>query len=508
MTPDASEVPGGRTVRRGLFGAAIGFAWVAGLFVAGPLVGGFGVAAIAEGIIVRSPGWLSTLAVRLLGFAAIPTLVAGVVVAVVGATALVAIVWPSGSDGVAAVAVGSLVATGTLFFAGGVEIAVGTFVALVVAVVSPTAAARWLPAAVATDDSTGSDRRQFLSRLGTVSVLGLVSLGALRILFERLVEDRSDVRVGEPLESSVSPPGGDPAFDFEGMPAAITSPDAHYTVDIDVRPPPIDSETWTLDIEGAVGEPYSLSYDELLEHGESVEQPTTMVCISNQVGGDLIGTGHWSGVPLSALVGAAEPAETAVDVVTHAEDGYSEAIPIGLIEREDILIAYGLGERTLPAEHGFPARLLVPGRYGMKMTKWIDRIEVRTKDHEAYWEARGWDEEAVVNTLAYVRGAERDGDRVRVGGVAFGGLETGAEEIAAVEVSVDGGETWQEAELERQVAPHAWRRWRYGFDAPDRSEFEVLARAIERDGTVQTEERTDPRPGGSTGWHRTTVRPG
>ncbi|WP_156588797.1 molybdopterin-dependent oxidoreductase [Halorubrum sp. CBA1125] len=272
-----------------------------------------------------------------------------------------------------------------------------------------------------------------------------------------------------------------------------------------MNPPILDPEAWTLDVGGAVAEPYALAYDDLVGHDASVEQTTTMVCISNRVGGDLIGTAHWTGVQLSDLVDAADPATDAADVVTHAADGYSEAIPLDLVEREDILIAYGMGDRTLATEHGFPARLLIPGRYGMKMTKWIDRIEVTGTDHEAYWEARGWDEEAVVNTMSYVRGAERDGDRVVVGGVAFGGLETGIEELSAVEVSVDDGETWGDAELEAPIAPHAWRRWRYEFDAPDRTEFDVVVRAVRRDGTVQTEERTEPRPGGSTGWHRTTV---
>lgn len=503
-------------VRRALGGAVVGAAWIAGLFAAAPLVGGFGIEPVAEGVIARSPGWLSTLAIDLLGFYATPTLVAALIAGVVAMSAACGILLPVALErtgkpsigerlrtriGTAVAAVAVLATVPLLLAAGGTPsggLVVG--VAVAVAVAPPALVARGLP-------RTGRlrGRRGFLRRVGGLVVAGSVPLAGLRLLFDRLGGPEESERVDAPLERSVSPPTGDPAFDFGGMPPAVTSPAEHYVVDVNVNPPILDPEAWSLDVDGAVAEPYSLTYDDLVGHEERLEQTTTMVCISNEVGGDLIGTAHWTGVQLSDLVAAAGPAEGAVDVITHAADGYSEAIPMEIVEREDVLIAYGMGDRTLETEHGFPARLLVPGRYGMKMTKWIERIEVSGVDHEAYWEERGWDEEAVANTMSYVRAAERDGDRVVVGGVAFGGLETGVAELAGVEVSVDGGETWSDGELEDPIAAHAWRRWRYAFDAPDRTTFDVVVRAVRRDGTVQTEERTDPRPGGSTGWHRRTV---
>lgn len=489
-------------VRRGTVGTVVGAAWIAGLFVAEPLVGGFGPVPIAEGIITRSPGWLSTTAISLLGFYAKPALLGSMLIGIVGTTALVAVIWPQHSERATPVAIiVGVGATAALFFAVGVGLSLEFFAGLVVAVVPPYLVARALP-----DVSSPTNRRRFLRRVGTVAAVGTLSFAGLRLFFDRSAGQQESSRVEEPLDRSLSPPSGDPAFDFDGMPTAVIPPEEHYVVDISIKNPEIDPETWTFDIDGAVKRPYSLTYDELLDHEASVEQTMTMICISNQVGGDLIGTAHWTGVQLSDLVEAAEQTEEAVNVVTHAADGYSEAIPIGLVEREDILIAYGMGDRTLGSEHGFPVRLLIPGRYGMKMTKWITRIEVADEEHEAYWEARGWDEEATVNIMSYVRGAERDGGRIVVGGVAFAGLETGVEEIAAVEVSVDGGETWNEAELESQLDAHAWRRWRYVFEAPDQMEFEVVARAITHDGTVQTSEETSPRPSGATGWHRMTVQ--
>ncbi|MFA9516523.1 molybdopterin-dependent oxidoreductase [Halopenitus sp. H-Gu1] len=499
-----SEPSGRQRASRGL---AVGAAWIAGLFAVEPLVGQFVPVAVAEGIIIRSPGWLSTLAVSLLGFGAKPVLVGGVLVALLLASAIARLVWPHLPFGTsAAVTIGAGV-TAVFFLAVGTGVSVGFFPAVAVTIALPSLVAlafRRVP--------NSSDRRRFLRRLGSVGVLGTASVAGLRWLFARLAggSDRftggsESERVREPLARPTSLPAGDPAFDFDGMPAAVTSPADHYVIDINVDPPTIDPETWALDIVGAVERSYSLSYDELLEHDAAVDRTVTLVCISNPVGGDLIGTGHWTGVPLSELVAAAEPTAEAVDVVTHAADGYSEAIPIERIEREDVMIAYGMGDRTLATEHGFPARLIVPGRYGMKMTKWIDRIEIAPADHEAYWEARNWDEEAIVNTTSYVRGATREGDTVIVGGVAFGGLETGVEEIATVEVSVDGGETWSEAELEPQLDAHAWRRWRHEFEAPNRGEFQVVTRAIRKDGTVQTDEESSPRPSGATGWHHETI---
>jgi len=505
------------TVRRGVVGAAVGAAWLAALYVVAPLVGVFAPITVAEGIIVRSPGWLSTLAVSTLGFSAKPFLLGSVVVGILALSTAAWILWPREREVARplAVVVGVGVTIVAVALAGGDLSFVSAFsVALVVGV--PYAVSRLLSAPTQSDD-----RRRFLSRLGTVAAIGTGSIVGLRVAFDRLAagDSRGQFRDldGDAPATGASEGGdgagdapadalGDPRFDFAAMPAAVTPPGEHYVVDINIRPPTVDPETWTLDVDGAVEEPYSLSYDELRDHDGSVEQVTTMLCISNTVGGDLIGTSRWTGVQLSDLVAEAGPTDAAVDVVTHAEDGYSEAIPLDIVEREDILIAHQLGSDPLPRKHGFPARLLVPGRYGMKMTKWITRIELAEREHEAYWEQRGWNEAAVVNTMSYVRGAVRDGERVTVGGVAFGGLETGVAEIAAVEVSVDGGSSWAEAELESPIAPHAWRRWRYAFDAPDRSEFEVVVRAIRRDGTVQTEERSSPRPNGATGWHRKTVQ--
>lgn len=488
--------------RRGVLGGTIALAWVAGLYVAAPIVGGFALTPVGEWIIRRSPGWLSTMAVQLFGFdtklVLVVSLIAAIAIAGGIAAAFVPVRTPQG--GIAILSAATIV-TAWLFAAIG-RASVPDYLLGVLVTFAPPLAITWYANRSSGDVPT--DRRRFL-RVGAALVGAGLGLAGARRLLGLLADSPVSQRVEEPLERSVTPPSGEGAFDFGDMPAAVTPPEDHYVVDINLRKPTIDPGAWTLDVEGAVTEPYALTYEELLGHEGSVEQTTTMICISNTVGGDLVSTGHWTGVPLSRLIEDADPDPDAVDLVTHAADGYSEAIPMDLVAREDILIAYGLGERTLATDHGFPARLLVPGRYGMKMTKWIDRIEVVSGDHEAYWERRGWNEAAVVNTQTYVRSAMPVEGGILVGGVAFGGLETGVEEIGAVEVRVGEEGPWQDATLEGQLAPHAWRRWRHLVSDPPGGSFQVTARAVRSDGTVQTAERSSPRPNGATGWHRYTV---
>lgn len=485
-------------LQRAAVGALIGAAWLAGLFAVSPLVGGFGIIGFAEAIIDSVPGWLSSAVIGLLGFWAQPLLLGVILAGIVATTAAIGVLQPRLPDfsPVILVSVG-IVTTALLFASIGVTPSPAGVIGVALAVVPPYVIGRLL---VSNTDGAGEDRRSFLGRTATVVVGAVAAILGLRVVLQQIAEP-STTDAGRELPYPVDPPAGDPAFDFGSMPSAVTPPTEHYVIDINFNSPSINTDSWTLDVDGAVLEPYAISYDELLDYDGTVEQTTTMLCISNRVGGDLIGTAHWSGVQLSDLVDAAEPEESAVDVVTHAADGYSEAFPIEQVRREDILLAYGMGDRTLTAAHGFPVRLLIPGRYGMKMTKWITRIEITTTKHSAYWEGRGWDETATVNTASYIRAIERDGDRVLVGGVAFGGLETGVEEITGVEVSVDGGDTWNDATLEPMIAPHAWRRWRYEFEAPERQSFEFVCRAIKGD-EIQTSVESDPRPNGATGWHR------
>jgi len=515
--------------------------WLVGILAAAPLVGGHPLAVAAQVVIEASPGAVATLAIETLGAAAQPALMAGIAIAAVAVAA-----------GIAAFAEGyGTTRTQERYLTAGVSILVVALTAAGFHTAADGVFWRWtLATALALLPPgllrvVGGQRRPSVGRRRTLRNLG----GAVGLAAGGGVVARSlggpatsgdGPRPGESLDAvaekrdtgtttpdtgrSATPPADQDAlesrrvtenvvvsvadtdaafgYDFAGMPAAVGTAIDHYVVDKNVTAPRVDAGRWSLSVRGAVQESYELSFSDVVTHPEARDMTITTACISNPVGGDLISTAEWRAVPVRALLTEAGVPDAAKDVVTRAADGYTEAIPWDEVrEREDIVLAVGIGDRTLPKEHGFPARLLIPGRYGMKSTKWVEDIEVSAGDHEAYWEARGWVEEAVVNTLSYVRGVQRRGDRVAVGGVAYAGRRG----IDGVEVSLDGGDTWADADLEEPPSPHAWRRFRHVAEVPDSGPKDMVVRATDGTGERQTSEETGSHPGGSTGWHSVTA---
>jgi len=512
-------------------------AWILGMMAVGPLVGGDPVQVAAQTVIEAAPGPVATWAIETFGSYAQPLLMIGVSAGIVAAGAgfglLTARVDPGPRRRLQvayAVALALVLTTGGGFYVAGGGISTRWMLATILSIVPPGVV--WWAAAGARTRPLG--RRRALRQMGLAGGTVVAGGTVARLLAgsapregvqpgEALdpVEEKTETGTTTPTPTAtsgrddvetrsetegvvVSSSGSDEAFgfDFEGMPALVGSAADHYVVDKNVSPPRVDTDAWSLSIEGAVEDGREYTFEELRTHPDRREMTVTMVCISNTVGGNLIGTTDWVAIPVRTLLEDAGVTEAAVDVVTRAADGYSEAIPWSVVrEREDIVLAVGMDGKTLPAEHGFPARLLIPGRYGMKSTKWVTDFELATEDHEAYWEQRGWDEEAVVNTLSYVRAVQRRGDRVAIGGIAYAGVRG----IERVEVSVDGGSTWADATLEDPVSPHARRRWRYVLERSDSGPLDVFVRATDGEGERQTSSRSPPHPGGSTGWHSVTV---
>ena len=532
---------------RGAFRGAVGaLLWVAGTALVAPLAGGVPLVGVAQFVIEASPGAVSTTAIEALGEGAQPALVAGLGIGALAAGAALGAYWSRVPGSVRRPAVlvpvalaGTAAAVATV--AGSLPglLAATLFGALPLVVYGLALGGAVSLGAPGADD----DRRPFLGSLGA-AVLGLVGVGAVSGARTVLFPGASGGEDGEtePLPAldgedaqaakeagttdgagagatvtatpevssserdgqvtlSTAETDAEFGFGFEGMPRPVTPLGSHYVVDKTIDDPEIDDEGWSLSVGGAAGDTYELTFEDLLDHPESTSQVVTMVCISNQVGGDLISTGRWRGVPLRALVERAVPDGEVVDVVTKSADGYTEALPWSYVrDHPEVLVAYGLNGRTLSTEHGAPARLLVPGRYGMRSTKWLTDIELSTADHVAYWEERGWDEEAVVNTLSYIRAVQRRGGRVAVGGVAYAGFRG----VDRVEVSLDGGDTWLDADLEEPPGEFAWHRWRAVVErAP--GEMSIRTRATDGTGEVQTKIPSQPHPAGSTGWHRKTV---
>jgi DMSO/TMAO reductase YedYZ molybdopterin-dependent catalytic subunit len=531
---------------RGAFRGAVGaLLWVAGTTLVAPLAGGAPLVGLAQFVIEASPGAVSTTAIEALGKGAQPALVAGLGIAALAAGAALGAYWSRVPASVRRPAVlapvtlaGTAAAVATVADPS-LGLLGATLLGTLPLVVYGLALGGQLSLGAA---GTATDRRPFLGSLGA-AVLGLVGVGALsgaRVLLPG-ASDGADGKT-EPLPAldgedaqaakeagttdgagagatvtatpavtssertgqvtvSTAETDADFGFDFEGMPQPVTPLGSHYVVDKTIDDPEIDDGGWSLSVGGAAGEAYELGFQDLLDHPESTSEVVTMVCISNQVGGDLISTGRWRGVPLRALVEQAAPDGEVVDVVTKSADGYTEALPWAYVrDHPEVMVAYGLNGRTLSTAHGDPARLLVPGRYGMRSTKWLTGVELSTSDHVAYWEERGWDEEAVINTLSYLRAVQRRGDRVAAGGVAYAGLRG----VDRVEVSFDGGDTWLDAALEETPGELAWHRWRAVAERSPGG-MEVVTRATDGTGEVQTKIPSQPHPAGATGWHSKTL---
>jgi DMSO/TMAO reductase YedYZ molybdopterin-dependent catalytic subunit len=525
-----------RTRTTALVWGAGALAWVLGMVAARPLVGGDPTLVVAQTLIEAAPGSIATWAIETFGKYAQWLLVVGVSFGIVAAGAAIGVALDRGSLGVRrqlqlsyAIALGVFAVTASGFYVAAGGISSRWLLATVLAVVPP-GAVWWARAGPRGPVGRRRALRRMSGAAGTVLAGGILA----RVLGESPsvggvqpetdldpVDEKTETGTTTPaptgtsgkeaLESRsktdgivISEAASDAAFgfDFEGMPDRVGTAKDHYVVDKNISTPTVDTRQWGLTIEGAVTDRRVLSYDELTEHPAARELTLTMVCISNTVGGDLISTADWTGVPLKTLLAETGVEEDAIDIVTHAADGYSEALPWSVVsEREDIFLAFGMDGKTLPKSHGFPARLLIPGRYGMKSTKWVTGIEVSPGDHEAYWEKRGWDERAVINTLSYIRAVQRRGEQIAIGGVAYAGIRG----IKRVEVSLDGGETWADATLEAAPSPCAWNRWRYDVSRPDSTAIDVRVRATDGEGNRQRREQSGPHPGGSTGWHSVTV---
>lgn len=290
-----------------------------------------------------------------------------------------------------------------------------------------------------------------------------------------------------------------------GLSPEITPTREHYVVSKNIFNPSVAAPAWSLTVKGMVAQELRLGLDDL-KAMPSVERSSTLTCISNPVGGDLIGNSVWTGVRLAELLEQAGVQPGASELVLRAADNYSDSFPLEAALREGTIVAYLQNGEPLTRDHGFPARVLVPGIYGMKNVKWVTEIELTSSDYRGYWQQRGWSDLATVQTMSRIDTHEAtrlpSGSAV-IGGVAFAGLHG----VSRVEVSLDGGSSWQAAELKPALNELSWNLWLYAWDAPP-GRYEVLVRATDGSGEVQSAEPRQPLPDGATGYHRLSVRVG
>jgi DMSO/TMAO reductase YedYZ molybdopterin-dependent catalytic subunit len=236
----------------------------------------------------------------------------------------------------------------------------------------------------------------------------------------------------------------------------------------------------------------------------TVERLAVLSCISNPVGGPLVGCSRWTGPPLAELLRSARPIPTARAIEAHGADGNFDIIPLSEAARPGVMVAIGMNGQDLTVGHGFPARLRVPGRYGVKNVKWLQQLVVLDHDQLGYWGRRGWDAVDVVRTESRIDTPQAD-TTVSSPLIAAGVSWAGDRGISLVEVSADDGQSWAPARLEREADQLAWRRWQVTLDLAA-GIHTITVRATDGEGQLQSPARTPPHPAGATGWHRIVIK--
>ncbi|MCW3493239.1 molybdopterin-dependent oxidoreductase [Microbacterium sp. SSM24] len=349
-------------------------------------------------------------------------------------------------------------------------------------------------------------RRSFLVWSGAAVVAGVVAAAAgtaMRAGSSALAAIKAVVL---PAPAVAAPPVPAAAeLDIPGLARVVTPNDRFYRIDTALIVPTIDPADWNLHIFGMVEEEVKLTWDELLEL-PLVEAHTTLACVSNEVGGTLIGNALWLGYPIRDLLARARPTAEADMVLSRSRDGFTASTPLDVLtDDRDALLAIGMNGEPLPPEHGFPARLVVPGLYGyVSATKWVKELEVTRFDRaRAYWTDRGWSERGPIKLQSRIDVPRKSqgltaGDTV-IAGVAWQ-QHVG---VAGVEVQIDEG-PWQPATLAAAISTDTWVQWHLPWTAVEGDHL-IRCRAISATGEVQTSDRAHPAPDGASGWHERFV---
>lgn len=358
--------------------------------------------------------------------------------------------------------------------------------------------------ALAADPNSDLSRREFVGLLGGgVVTITVGSWGAATLLGKEDVAAPAQVQILETGTLPDSPSAEALAARIDPVPGTrleITPNEDFYRIDINTRKPQLVPETWRLELKGLVDRPLSLTLDEVRAM-PSVSYHHTLSCISNRIGGDLISTTRWTGVRVRDVLETAGMKSTAEELFIEAADGFYESVPMSDLMNDRTIFAYEMNGVPLPHDHGYPLRIIIPHRYGMKQPKWIVNMEVLDREGRGYWVERGWSPEAFIRTTSVIDAVEPDAADEEMGTVPVGGIAfAGANGISKVEVQVDDG-PWDEADLRApSLSPLTWVQWRYDWLRENgRHLFKV--RAYDGLGELQILESNPVRPDGATGIH-------
>src|SRR4029078_304777 len=373
-----------------------------------------------------------------------------------------------------------------------------------------------------TSETSGmnSGRREFL-RLVVVSAIAFpILFFGLNRLFSGQGQEQQETSSSSSLliPQSLSKPIGfeDPML-ATLLASELTPTYLFYRIDINPIVPVVDEKTWNLTVKGLVGNPVTVTYGEI-KSMPFVEQYATLECVSNKIGGDLIGTALWRGIRIKDLLDKAKVVPGAKYIVFRCSDGYDVGIPLENGMMDGTLLAYNMNLAPLTTAHGFPVRAIVPGLDGMMNPKWITEIEIVNNVYEGYWQRNGWTNTAdvltnssiVVPGQAPIRHRFRKldetpnivpGEKAPIAGIAFGG-DRG---ISKVELSTDGGTTWKSAVIKEPLSRFTWVLWTGGFTPTGKENYNIVVRATDKTGQVQTSELNKPFPDGATGYHMVNV---
>ncbi|MEC9034540.1 MAG: molybdopterin-dependent oxidoreductase [Actinomycetota bacterium] len=375
-----------------------------------------------------------------------------------------------------------------------------------------------------------ADRRQFLNWATGISVAAGTMTGVGRLLLkdDKVQNIRANIilpdvkNTDKPIQSSnevsdlsttdvIIPEEEATRLSFtemneiEGISPYITSNSDFYRIDTALRIPTIDPENWSLTIDGLVENPFELSYEEIL--GMDLDKKdVTLTCVSNEVGGPLVGNAVWTGIPLSEIISRSEPLPNAQQLMCHSVDGFTAGFPIeNIFDGRTALLAVGMNGVPLPVIHGFPARLVVAGLYGyVSAVKWIKRIEIcEWEGNNGYWIPRGWSKVAPIKIASRIdvpRERRVNAGTNAVAGVAWAPLSG----VKSVEISFNSGD-WEECKMGISLSGESWTQWAYKWDAKP-GKYDIKVRAIDNNGIIQSPNVVSPAPNGAEGYDQISVR--
>lgn len=497
------------------FGALIGVTAVAAGLAAAQLLASLGkglnnpVVSIGNRVIDHVPAGVKEFAIRTFGINDKSALVISIYLVIFLLALVVGRTFSSGNQGrafksviilTAVGAVASLIDSGATIFSLLPSLAAGATTILVL---------RWLKGknVQAVEGETSLNRRELLTRVGLIGVGALAAVSAAKFLRDHASAQlqKLNIALPKPLRPLPAPPI-DPALTTAGLSKLFTPNREFYRIDTAIVVPNIAVDTWTLTIDGMVKNPREFTYQELINR-PVFELDDTIACVSNEVGGNLVGNARWLGIRLDDLIKEVVPTSSADQVMGYSSDGFSAGFPLAVLDGRDAMIAFGMNGHPLPTDHGFPARLIVPGLYGyVSATKWLTHIELTRFDKkEGYWVPRGWSVLAPIKTQSRID-TPRDGSAVKSGTVAIaiaGVAWAPTRGISQVEVKVGDG-PWRVATLGPELAKTTWRQWWIDWSAT-KGNSSISVRATDGTGALQSSSSTPAAPDGAQGWHTVNV---